>query len=521
MITGIYKFLNIHSFLPLNSIGLIIVYLYVMARAVTNGSWNVGLANSQNLYLSAESFQFKVNASGKTMKAKQIWTIEQQEEDKFAIKSCMGRYLGCDKNGVITAISEDIGRDNVFSILHQGSERFELKSSHGHSVGGSHDNLAGRLRESRPEGWTIHLATVPQINLYNIQRKGFARTNGSQFCAKAEIPWGHECIIFLQYCDGKYCFQDVNKQFLCRDGTLKSACDEDCRFVLFFTSGNVAFRDSQGKFLSCVGPQATLQSSKKDGIGQTELFKIHNAKPQFSFLAYNQKYLSNKQGTDVRANQVEVESTEIFQLETVNTANGCVKWAVLGPNKCYWSVEANSLACTGDSSASSSGANLFELVWKSNGKVLVKCSNGKFLQAKSGGQLSPSGTSEEEEPCQFQLQLMNRAIIVFQGCYGFIGSKGASGILECNRSQPEFFKLVYFNGKYHIQTNNDKYWKVSDNDLISAAGHEPTEFMIELHSTHHSQLCIVAPNGKYICGSQNGALAANGTQVKAATVWTF
>lgn len=490
-----------------------------MAKAVCTRSWTIGLANSQKLYLSAESFQFKVNASGKTMKAKQIWTIEQQEEDKFTIKSCMGRYLGCDKNGVITAIAEDVGRDNVFTFINQGNERFEIKSSQGHSLCGSHDNIAGRLREPKPEGWTIHLATVPQINLYNIQRKGFARTTGSQFSSKEEIPWGHDCIIFLQYVDGKYSFQDINKQFLCRDGMLKPVRDDDCLFTIFFTSGNVAFRDSQGKFLSCVGPQATLQSSKKDGIGQPELFQIHNAKPQFSFLAYNQKYLSNKQGTDVRANQVEVENTEIFQLENVNTGSSGAKWTLLGPNKRYWSIEANSLACTGDS-ADSSEANLFDIVWKGNGKVLMKCNNGKYLQAKSGGQLSPSGTSEEEESCQFQLELMNRAIIVFQGCYGFIGTKGASGILECNRSQPDFFKLVCANGKYHIQTNDDKYWKVTDNDMISAAGHAPTEFMIELQA-EHSQLCIVAPNGKYICGSQNGALAANGTQVKAATIWTF
>ena len=36
------------------------------------GSWTIGLINSKYKYLSAETFGFKINANGKTMKKKQV-----------------------------------------------------------------------------------------------------------------------------------------------------------------------------------------------------------------------------------------------------------------------------------------------------------------------------------------------------------------------------------------------------------------------------------------------------------------
>ena len=491
------------------------------ADANGKGKWNVGLSNSQNLYLSAEKFQFKVNASGKTMKSKQIWSLEKLDDDQFVLKSWLGRYLACNKDGKITAEAEEISPESTFSLVNQGDEKFEIRSSQGHSLGGSLDNIAGKLREPKPEGWTVHLAIVPQINLRNIQRKSFARssTDGNEFVVKDEIPWGKDCILFIQYKSGKYCFQDVNSQYLCRDGSLKANCDDDCLFVLFFKQTSVAFRDSQGKFLSCVGPKAVLQSSKKDAIGQSELFEIYNAKPQVTLMASNQKFLSNKQGTDVRANQFEVENTEIFQLEAVDSTDtsGNVKWGLLGSNKHYWTVEGNSLACSSENSTLETSQ--FEIVWKED-KVLLKCSNGKYLNARSGGQLSPNSSNEDEESCQFVLQMINRPLIAFNGCYGFVGVKGASGVLECNRSQAEFFKLISKDSRYYIQIN-EKYWDIdSQGDNILAKSVKPVIFSIEFRA--HNKVCIVAPNGQYMRGSQNGAFTASGgRKVEDVTLWTI
>ena len=45
--------------------------------------WSFGLRNSQGLYLTAEVFGYGVNASGKVMKKKQIFSLEQSGKDVF------------------------------------------------------------------------------------------------------------------------------------------------------------------------------------------------------------------------------------------------------------------------------------------------------------------------------------------------------------------------------------------------------------------------------------------------------
>ena len=44
------------------------------APVLEKGSWTIGLINSRHKYLSAETFGFKINANGKTMKKKQVCT---------------------------------------------------------------------------------------------------------------------------------------------------------------------------------------------------------------------------------------------------------------------------------------------------------------------------------------------------------------------------------------------------------------------------------------------------------------
>ena len=279
--------------------------------------WRVGLINSHGKYLTAETFGFKINASGATMRKKQVWIFEHEPkgDDIIYIKSHLGRYLSSDKRGNVSCNSESTGQEQKFCIVYEDtrkggtdSGKWAIRSAqYGTYFGGSEDKLICNEKAPRAsEWWTVHLAVHPQVNLKNVNRKKYARfepgddekDTADTIQVKDLIPWGEEAIITLEFAEGKYALKSCNNMYLDREGYLVEDRDENCVYTLQIRSGQysgMALKDCEGRFLTGVGMNATMQG-RNTTVGKDELFTIEDSHPQVFFVAHNSKKVSIKQG---------------------------------------------------------------------------------------------------------------------------------------------------------------------------------------------------------------------------------
>ncbi|KAK1877950.1 Fascin-2 [Dissostichus eleginoides] len=220
-----------------------------------------GLINYDSRYLTAEAFGFKVNASGVSMKKKQIWTLEQDEKDGQVVflRSHLGRYLASDKDGKITCGAEKPDPDSRFLIVPQSDGRWALQSEpYLRYFGGSADYLSCFAQAiGEQELWAVHLALHPQASLLSVARKRYAHLSASdgEISVDSNIPWGVHSLVTLVYLDGKYSLKTCDSRFLSNDGKLVKENTNTTSFTLELKSGKLAFKDIDGKYLTQWAPQ--------------------------------------------------------------------------------------------------------------------------------------------------------------------------------------------------------------------------------------------------------------------------
>ncbi len=88
------------------------------SSAWDKGIWSVGVINSKNKrYLTAETFGYKINANGTSLKKKQTWRLEPAGPDGICLKSHLDRYLAVDQYGNVTCDQEEKEHGSFFEVV--------------------------------------------------------------------------------------------------------------------------------------------------------------------------------------------------------------------------------------------------------------------------------------------------------------------------------------------------------------------------------------------------------------------
>ncbi|XP_035259288.1 fascin-2-like [Anguilla rostrata] len=477
-----------------------------------------GLINHESRYLTAEAFGFKVNASGPSLKRKQIWTLEQDERHTQVVylRSHLGRYLSSDQDGKVSCEAEEPGEGARFLIVAQSDGRWALQSQpYLRFFGGSEDHLSCFAQTvGEAELWAMHLALHPQANLLSVSRRRYAHLSGEEgeVSVDGNIPWGVRSLLTLVYLGGRYCLKTCDSRFLNHDGKLVREPGRGTGYTLELRAGKLAFKDCEGKYLAPTGPTGTLRAGRCSKPGKDELFDLEESHPQVVFQAPNGKYVSIRQGVNISANQDDETDMETFQMEIDRQSRKCTFRTKEGN---YWTLVSHGGI---QSTATEVAANtMFELQWLGR-RVALRASNGKYVCTKKNGQLAAVSDSVGEDE-QLLLKLINRPMLILRGENGYVCHHKGSNTLDASRSVYDIFTLHFSDGAYHIKGVDGKFWYVSSSGLVCADGEAPEDLFLEL--LEHGRMGIRTQSGQYLRGDQGGTLKGDGQAANSASLWEY
>ncbi|PAA64779.1 hypothetical protein BOX15_Mlig020481g1 [Macrostomum lignano] len=509
--------------------------------------WKIGLRNASGRYLTAEPFGYKLNVSGSALRQRQTWVaVPDPARECLYFKSHLGRFLSADADGNVACSRDKPGVEERFLVERHGRDArlWALRSlQFGYYLAGEEDRL--HCFAKSPAWWTCHLALHPQVHVKNLNRGRYLRldvdeddetdaaeaegdedaggggySGGRQLLCDRCNPWGPGALITLQQQpDGRVAIRASDGSLLASNGRLvASELSERTLFCLDLRAGpssGLAFRDSAGRYLTNVGALG-LTRTKNSTVGRDELYVLEDSFPQVAVQAFNGRYASIRQGQDLNANQTDIGDTETYQLEFQ-----AGRWRFRTRDDKFWRLSAIGTGISGNGEARDP-STLFEMQPLPRGRVSLRCSNGAYLAAKklgalnaaAGGESSAGRRPAEEE--QFRLVLLNRPVLVFRCGYGFIGVRGSR--LECNLATYDMFQLEHSANGYFIKSS-DGYWSILGDASISFRSSRPEEFVFEF--CNRSCVAILAQNGCYVRGEQNGTVRADSSAITDNCLWEY
>ncbi|KAK2710834.1 protein singed-like isoform X1 [Artemia franciscana] len=488
------------------------------------GNWNVGLVNSSlKKYLTAETFGFKVNASGASFKKKQTWLLEPYGDntDAIALRSHLDKYLAVDQYGNVTCESDEKDESSKFDIIISPSDskgRWALRHVlRGYYLGASADKLICTAKSAGDaELWWVVLVARPQVNLRSVGRKRFAHLSEEkdEIHVDSNVPWGADTLFTLEFREDAhmYAIHTCNDKYLQRDGKLVDICTDACLFSAEYHDGHIALRDSQGAYLAPIGSRAVLKT-RSSNVTRDELFSLEDSVPQATFMSLmNGRYVSVKQGVDVTANQDEVSDHETFQLEFDLATK---RWYLRTMGDRYWTLESGGGIQAGATKKSSNA--LFELAWQADCSVAFRANNGKYVATKKSGHLF-ANSEVVDDASKFYFHLANRPVLVLKCDQGFVGFKSANTPkMECNKAQYETIIVEKGpKGQVFFKGQNNCYWQLTG-DGVTVDADSPEGLYLELREP--SKIAIKTPNNTYLNADKNGVFKASSAETP--TLWEF
>lgn len=481
----------------------------------TDLDWTFGLIHANGRYLTAENFGFRINATGSSLKKRNIFALVapdgpvpglEGKDGAVFIKTHLNKYLAINGDGKLSGNTDEPDNECGFIIEAQPDGSWALKSAaYGWYLGGGADDLSAFVTEiSQDRLWTVHLAMHPHVTIRNLKRRRYLHLSDDQssITTDEDIPWGHDAVLEVAFnpeTKGTN-LKTSNGSCLSSTGALLEQPDASCDFILEFSGKDVSFKSTAtGKYLTSLGSTGLAKASKSS-ISDDERFTFGNSFPQIKLKASNGSLLSVKQGVEVAAMAAADEpetDAEIFQLEPLG--NG--KWFIKShSDKLFTLTDGGIHATTPPDSASE--ANEFEI--KFDGKdITIKANDGKYVKQQMNRYLKAASTDDAEDACKFEWTMVNRPRIVLRSTFGFAYTT-QSGKMECNRAVPEAYNFAITDGKCSIQSSTGGFVKVGEDGVVSANSAAPDFFYVELFE--YSKMKIKTEDGRVFRFENNGAI---------------
>lgn len=493
-----------------------------MAQAAAGETleWSIGLINSAGKYLTAETFQHKVICASNNMKRKQIFYLEQVSgKSSVRIRTVLNCYLSVDDDGGFhgNVTAEDKEQDSTeFEIIAQADGKWCLRTvKMGWYVKSTGETMSAFTTDISEESkFTVHLAMHPQINIKNVQRKAYMHLsdNGDAIHTDEVIPWGHDATITLCFHEGRYLLQTSNGHFLEGSGKLVPDRNANTEFILCYDGSRISFKHAaSGKYLTSLGAQGVLKASSST-VTDASLYEFEDSFPQIKLTASNGKKVSIKGGVEVAASNPDTTDTECFQVEPVGN-----KWSIKSCTGKFWTCGGETGgAVMSQAEAPNGDDELFEIEWHQHA-IALKGSNGKYVKMLRNTYLKAAEDAPNEDT-MFTWEIINRPLMILRGEYGFVGTL-PSGLVQCNKSIAESYKMHLTKGVAEICNADGKYWSTKTDNSVNCSGSKSEQHFLELYP--NSKLAVRNEAGKYLQGFQNGDLTFSGDSVGSSTLFEY